>query len=159
MEKLMHRLIWNDKTRGQVRKLVNNLQKEEGGMALPDLELLFATQRIGWFKRLLESPEGLWQRAMSFKLSKCVDRVLNTGKPGNPFTQPSIKKFSLPSPWPETVDAWRKFGGGLRDPTYLDEALEQPLRRNEFLEYGTMPTARRCIHACAHMERIGDWFD
>ena len=54
--------------------------------------------------------------------------------------------------------AWRRLGGTMLTPSYLDEALEQPLRRNDQIELTSGSLLARALQQYQHGYHIGEFW-
>jgi exonuclease III len=129
---MMFQFIYSDR-KVNVRQDLAEAPLSNGGMAIPNLQMLFHTQRIEWIYRYFAEPTGLWQQMLNAYLQSARVRTSNWRLPWLPFSQTTDKLYPLPPPWNPILHSWKHFSGRIAEPIDFETLLEQPVFENDFL--------------------------
>lgn len=114
--KMMWNFIYSDR-KINLRQDLGYAPLAGGGMAIPNLRLLFHTQRIDRIYRYFKEMTGLWQQMMHAWLQSARSRISKRGLPWLPFSQTTDKQYLSPSPWTAMLNSWKPFSGRIAEPS------------------------------------------
>jgi hypothetical protein len=144
IQKLLFKYLWNNKP-DKIKRSVAYSRREEGGLAMPNIEQQNMSLKITWIQRLLHNPDCGWATcALNFFPNKDV-----TILKGNISPKDLQHQNLLPSNqfWKEVVELWAHYN--FTDLQYIkeEEMNNQPLWFNTHIKVGN-----RVVHYKIWME-------
>ena len=129
IDKLLFNFLWRNKPpRVKRSTIINDIQN--GGLKMPDIYTVHATQKLAWMKRLLDNSTKKW-KVLSFSLICLPKDYIDFKLPSDRYHTAKTQFYQ------QLLNCW--FSIKNKKPTTVDEIL------NEYLFYKTIDNNKRLL--------------
>ena len=131
VQKTLFKYLWNNKPDKIKRTVIHNI-REDGGLAMPNIELQNAAIKITWIQRLLNNPECGWTACAQNSFPKRDFNILK----GNMSPRDLQQNNLLPSSqfWEEVTKLWATYSYKTMEEINEEEMNDQPLWYNSHIK-------------------------